>query len=96
MNVPTVDMLEGMNAEDMLVTITEMDKTHAWTLLVPSKRFEDDDGFAIAFLFDGVNIVDPTRSDCGRFDADPVKDYNLSPVVAMTMMVMNRILAERA
>ena len=32
----------------------------------------------LGFDYDGMFITDPTTSECGRFEVDPIKEYGLT------------------
>lgn len=38
----------------------------------PEKDFHEDKHGRIAFVHDGIDIVDPMSSECGRYEIDPM------------------------
>jgi len=77
-----------MMPREMLLTMQEVEPSKEWTIL----RTEIT---RISFLFDGISITNPTISECGRFDTDPIGYYGLTPKGIVTLMLINGILEER-
>lgn len=47
---------------------------------------------AWGFEFHGVFIVDPLKSECGRFEVDPYEYYGLTESEALTIAAKNEAL----
>jgi hypothetical protein len=82
--------LREMSGTEMKLCMEHLEPSKEWSL----DRYED--GPQLGFVHDGVFITDPTRSDCGRFDEDPICTYGLTPTGIVTLMLINGILTERA
>lgn len=46
------------------------------------------------FVIDDVFVTDPYASECGRFTADPARDYGLTPEDAKALAALNEGLRE--
>ncbi len=67
------------NIEALLERLREADPSKDWLSGKIPEGTEFEAGIPVAgFLFEGLFIHDPFLSDCGGFEADPVKDYGLS------------------
>lgn len=84
------EAMRHMSAHEMKLVMEHIEPSKEWSL----DRYED--GPQIGFVHDGVFITDPTRSECGRFDEDPIRTYHLTPEGIVTLMLLNGILTERA
>jgi hypothetical protein len=90
-----IEALKDLSATEMVAALKDLQPGYEWHWI--EDAIEGFDGtIQIYFIHDDVCIFDPTLSDCFRFDADPEKDYGLSPDAAMTMMLCNKILQERS
>lgn len=59
-------------------------------IAVPLSQSETPEGLAVfAFSHDGTAVYDPFLSSCGRFEADPVKDYHLDAASAQALKQLN-------
>ena len=48
----------------------------------------------VAVVANGFAITDPTVSECGRFDVDPMSTYGIKPRVALALKLLNAALRE--
>ena len=84
------ETMRHMSGTEMKMLMEHLEPTKEWSL----DRYED--GPQVGFAHDSVLITDPTRSDCGRFDEDPIRTYGLNAESIVTLMLINGILTERA
>ena len=84
------ETMRHMSGTEMKMLMEHLEPTKEWSL----DRYED--GPQVGFTHDSVLITDPTRSDCGRFDEDPIRTYGLNAESIVTLMLINGILTERA
>lgn len=69
--------------EALLEKLRKADPSKAWdTGAIPVGTEFEAGTPVVGFVFDGMLIHDPFLSDCGGFEADPVKDYGLSEAAA--------------
>lgn len=83
------ETLRYMSPHEMKLMMEQLEPSKEWTI----PHYED--GPLVCFTHDSVLISDPTRTDCGRFDEDPVRTYGLTPEGIVTLMLINGILTER-
>lgn len=89
-NTMSYKTLRHMSGHEMKLVMEHIEPSKVWSI----DHYED--GAKVGFEHDGVLINDPTRSDCGRFDEDPIRTYGLTPKGTVTLMLINAILLERA
>ena len=72
----------------LLEMLREADPSKDWRTGTIPEGTEFEAGTPVAgFLFEGLFIHDPFLSDCGGFEADPVKDYGLTAAAAGIMKI---------
>jgi hypothetical protein len=47
--------------------------------------------YVVGFLHDGIFVVDPFSSDCGRFSGNPVLSYGISVRDALAIRQHNKV-----
>lgn len=56
----------------------------------PNREFQLDEYGRIGFIHDGTLIVDPTLSECGRFEVKPPECYAISWLSSMVIITHNQ------
>lgn len=69
------------DAQDIIETLKTAVPDRTW-------GYNHDQG-AIFFVDGGIEIINPFESSCGRFPANPIKDYNLPESALRLMMTWN-------
>lgn len=70
---------------DLLKSLREADPSKKWAW----DEVEDVGAEVVGFVHEDMFIYDPFHSSCGRFEADPEKDYGLSKKAAEILAAEN-------
>ena len=64
-------------------------------LPLPQYEFKSLANGLIYFEYEGIEIVNPFYSDCGRFVMDPYEAYGIPRIIALGILFNNKLMYER-